>query len=139
MSETLETRPVPQVETKGGVIAYLAVDGAVKAAELYRKAFAAEIAAQHPVDDKGRTMHIHLYVNGSSMMLGDFYEEHGHAKVAPAAITLQLIVDDAQAWFDRAVAAGCEGIMPPQKMFWGDIWGQVRDPFGFVWAFNQAA
>lgn len=139
MSETLETRPVPQVETKGGVVAYLAVDGAVKAAELYQKAFAATVAAQHPVDEKGRTMHIHLYLNGSSVMLGDFYEEHGHGKVAPAAFSMQLIVDDAQAWFDCAVAAGCEGIMPPQKMFWGDIWGQVRDPFGVTWAFNQAA
>jgi uncharacterized glyoxalase superfamily protein PhnB len=139
MSETLESRPVPQVETKGGVIAYLAVDGAVKAAEFYCKAFAAEVAAQHPVDEKGRTMHIHLYVNGSSVMLGDFYEEHGHRKVAPQGFTLQLIVDDINAWFDRAVAAGCEAVVPPQKMFWGDIWGQVRDPFGFAWAFNQAA
>ncbi len=139
MSDTLESRPVPQVETKGGVIAYLAVDGAVQAAEFYRKAFGAEIAAQHPVDDKGRTMHIHLYVNGSSVMLGGFYEEHGHAKVAPQGFTLQLIVDDIHTWFDRAVAAGCEALVPPQKMFWGDIWGQVRDPFGFVWAFDQAA
>jgi uncharacterized glyoxalase superfamily protein PhnB len=139
MSETLESRPVPQVETKGGVIAYLAVDGAVKAAEFYCKAFAAEVAAQHPVDEKGRTMHIHLYVNGSSVMLGDFYEEHGHRKVAPQGFTLQLIVDDINAWFDRAVAAGCEAVVPPQMMFWGDIWGQVRDPFGFAWAFNQAA
>ena len=139
MSDTLESRPVPQVETKGGVIAYLAVDGAVQAAEFYRKAFGAEIAAQHPVDDKGRTMHIHLYVNGSSVMLGDFYEEHGHAKVAPQGFTLQLIVDDIHAWFDRAVAAGCEALVPPQTMFWGDTWGQVRDPFGFIWAFNQGA
>lgn len=139
MSDTLESRPVPQVETKGGVIAYLAVDGAAKAAELYRKAFGAEIAAQHPADEQGRTMHIHLYINGSSVMLGDFYEEHGHAKVAPQGFTLQLIVDDINAWFDRAVAAGCEALVPPQKMFWGDIWGQVRDPFGFVWAFDQAA
>jgi uncharacterized glyoxalase superfamily protein PhnB len=139
MSDTLESRPVPQVETKGGVIAYLAVDGAAKAAELYRKAFGAEIAAQHPADEQGRTMHIHLYINGSSVMLGDFNEEHGHAKVAPQGFTLQLIVDDINAWFDRAVAAGCEALVPPQKMFWGDIWGQVRDPFGFVWAFDQAA
>ena len=60
-------------------------------------------------------------------------------KVAPQGFTMQLIVDDAQGWFDRAVAAGCEGLMPPQKMFWGDTWGQVRDPFGVVWAFNQPA
>lgn len=134
-----EASAIPQVETKGGVVAYLAVDGAAKAAAFYGKAFAATVAFQHPVDDKGRTMHIHLHLNGSSVMLGDFYEEHGHAKVAPQGFTMQLIVGDTQAWFDRAVAAGCEAVTPPQRMFWGDIWGQVRDPWGVVWAFNQPA
>jgi uncharacterized glyoxalase superfamily protein PhnB len=139
MSETLEAPVLPQVETKGGVVCYLSVDGAMKAAEFYKTAFAAEQAFAYPPDEQGRTMHIHLYVNGSSMMLGDFYPEHGHAVQTPAGFTIQLMVDDAQAWFDRAVAAGCEGSVPVQKMFWGDIWGQVRDPFGFIWAFNQPA
>lgn len=139
MPETLEAEAMPQVETKGGVVAYLAIDGAAKAAEFYKQAFGATLAFQHPVDDQGRTMHIHLYVNGSSVMLGDFYPEHGHAKETPAAFTMQLIVDDIHKWFDRAVAAGCEVITPPQKMFWGDTWGQVRDPFGVTWAFNQGA
>lgn len=139
MPDTLETEAMPQVETKGGVVAYLAIDGAAKAAEFYKQAFGATLAFQHPVDDQGRTMHIHLYVNGSSVMLGDFYEEHGFAKVAPQGFTMQLIVDDIHKWFDRAVAAGCEVMTPPQKMFWGDTWGQVRDPFGVTWAFNQGA
>lgn len=139
MSETAEAQVIPQVKTKGGVIAYLAVDGATRAAALYEKAFGATIATQHPVDDQGRTMHVHLYINGSSVMLGDFYPEHGHAKVEPQGFSMQLIVDDIHKWFDRAVAAGCEAVTPPQKMFWGDIWGQVKDPFGVTWAFNQGA
>lgn len=139
MSETLEAPAMPQVDTKGGVVAYLGLDGALKAAELYKAALGAEVAFAHPADDQGRTMHVHLYINGSSVMLGDFYPEQGHAKEAPAAFTMQLIVDDAQAWFDRAVAAGFAGVIPPQKMFWGDIWGQAKDPFGVTWAFNQPA
>ena len=139
MSETLEIPTMPQVETKGGVVAYLAIDGALKAAQFYEKAFAAQMVFHYPADEQGRTMHAHLYINGSSVMLGDFYPEQGHAKQAPAAFTMQLMVDDAQAWFDRAVAAGCEGTVPVQKMFWGDTWGQVRDPFGVIWAFNQPA
>jgi uncharacterized glyoxalase superfamily protein PhnB len=139
MSETLEAPTMPKVETKGSVVAYLGIDGALKAAKFYEQAFAAETAFAHPADEQGRTMHIHLYINDHSVMLGDFYPEHGHAKEAPAGFTMQLMVDDAQAWFDRAVAAGCEGTIPPSKMFWGDTWGQVRDPFGVVWAFNQPA
>jgi PhnB protein len=42
-------------EVKGGVVAYLNVDGAMKAAEFYRRALGAEIIAAHPTDDKGRT------------------------------------------------------------------------------------
>ena len=137
MSETAEVPIMPKIETKGGVVAYLAVDGARKAAEFIKQAFAGEEVWAYPEDEQGRTMHIHLYVNGSSMMLGDFYPEHGHAVEKPAGFTIQLMVDDAQAWFDRAVAAGCEGTVPVQEMFWGDTWGQVRDPFGFIWAFNQ--
>ena len=30
-------------------------------------------------------MHIHLYVNGSSLMLSDAYPEHGYALRAPAS------------------------------------------------------
>lgn len=139
MSDTLEAPAMPQVEVKGGVVAYLGIDGAMKAAQFYEKAFGAQLAFAHPVDEQGRTMHVHLYINGTSVMLGDFYPEHGHGKETPAAFTMQLMVEDAQGWFDRAVAAGCEGTIPPSKMFWGDIWGQARDPFGVVWAFNQPA
>jgi PhnB protein len=121
---------------KGGVIAYLAVDGAMKAAELYKKAFGADVAFVNPPDDKGRTMHVHLHINGSSVMLGDFYPEQGHAKVAPAAFSLMLAVNDADAWFDRAVKAGMTVAMPVQNMFWGDRYGQLKDEFGVLWAVN---
>jgi PhnB protein len=42
---------------------YLLLDGASRAAEFYKRAFGAEEVARQPADDKGRTMHIHLYVN----------------------------------------------------------------------------
>ena len=121
----------------GGVVAYLQVDGAMKAAEFYRRAFGAELAVAHPVDDRGRTMHAHLYVNGSSVMLGDAYPEHGHPLVPPQGFQLLLAVDDIDAWWQRAVAAGATVVMPVADMFWGDRYGQLRDPFGIVWGMNQ--
>ncbi len=121
---------------KGGVVAYLAVDGAVKASELYKKAFNADVAMVNPPDDKGRTMHVHLYINGSSVMLSDFFPEQGHAKVVPQGFSLMLKVDDADKWFDRAVKAGMTAAMPVQNMFWGDRYGQLKDEFGVIWAIN---
>ncbi len=58
--------PAQQIPVKGGVIAYLTVSNASKAADFYVKAFGAQEQFRHPVDEKGRTMHIHLYINGSS-------------------------------------------------------------------------
>lgn len=134
MSETAE---LPKVEVKGGVVAYLSLDGALKAAAFYAKAFGAATVAQYPPDEQGRTMHVHLYINGSSVMLSDFYPEHGHAPETPAAFNLMMPVTDIEARFKRAVDAGCSPQMPPEKMFWGDTYAQVRDPFGVVWSMNQ--
>jgi PhnB protein len=125
------------VPVRGGVVAYVNVEGAMKAAEFYQRAFDAELAVAHPVDDKGRTMHVHLYINDGSLMLSDFYPEHGYPAVKPQAFTLTLNVDDVEAWWKRAVDAGCEVVMPLADMFWGARYGQLRDSFGVLWALNQ--
>jgi PhnB protein len=123
-------------EPKGGLVAYVTVDGAMKAAGFYEKAFGAETANAHPVDDKGRTMHVHLYINGSSLMLSDAYPEHGHPLREPASFSLTLMVEDVDSWFDRAIKAGCTGTQPPSDMFWGDRYAALKDPFGVAWAMN---
>ena len=122
---------------KGGVVAYLNLDGARKAADFYVEAFGAEIAAAHPGDAQRRTPHVHLYINGSSVMLGDFFPEHGHPVMAPQAFTMTLMVDDIHGWWRRAIAAGATAVLPVQEMFWGDLFAQLRDPFGVLWAMNQ--
>ncbi|MEP7246872.1 MAG: glyoxalase/bleomycin resistance/extradiol dioxygenase family protein [Gammaproteobacteria bacterium] len=123
---------------KGGVVPYLEIiDGAMKAAEFYGRAFGAEVAAAHPVDEKGRTMHVHLYINGSSVMLSDGYPEHGHPALPAQGYNLTIMVDDIDRWWKRAIEAGATAVMPPQDMFWGDRYGQLKDPFGVSWSMNQ--
>ncbi|AMB47297.1 glyoxalase/bleomycin resistance/extradiol dioxygenase family protein [Methylobacterium sp. AMS5] len=136
MSETDTTSPA--VPPKGGVVAYLTLDGALRAAEFYRNAFGAAIVASIPPNEKGRTMHVHLVINGTSVMLSDAFPEYGHALQTPQSFSLLLPVEDIAAWWNRAVAAGAEVVMPYQEMFWGDVYGQLRDPFGVIWAMNQA-
>jgi uncharacterized glyoxalase superfamily protein PhnB len=133
----MQTTPAAQAAVKGGVSPYLTVDGAKKAADFYVKALGAEVAAEAPPDPQGRYMHIHLYINGGSVMLSDAFPDHGHPWVPPAGFSLTLQVDDADFWADRAAAAGAEVVTPVADMFWGDRYGQVRDPFGVIWAFNQ--
>jgi PhnB protein len=134
---TTQTAATPHPEILGGIVPYLSLEGASRAAEFYVKAFAAREVFRYPTDDKGRTMHIHLYVNGGSLMLSDAYPEHGHPHQAAQGYTLHLKVDDVDSWWQRAVAAGAEIVLPLQKMFWGDRYGQVRDPFGVLWSMGQ--
>jgi len=121
---------------RGGLVTYLQVDGAMKAAEFYKKAFGATIESYYPPDEQGRTMHVHLYINGNSLMLGDPYPDHGHPLETPAAFSMLLPVDDIDFWWKRAVDAGLTVAMELQVMFWGDRYGQLRDPFGICWAMN---
>jgi uncharacterized glyoxalase superfamily protein PhnB len=136
MDTQTQTSQVALPPVKNGLLPYVTVDGALNAAEFYKRAFGAEEAFVVPVDENGRTMHVHLYVNGSSLMLSDAYPEHGHPFQKHQGFTLQLVVDDIDFWWDRAVAAGAEVVMPVELMFWGDRYGQLRDPFGVSWAIN---
>jgi len=120
-----------------GLVPYLSLSSASGASKFYQKAFGAQEVARHPLDEKGRTMHIHLYINDSSLMLSDPYPEYGHALEKPAAFNLTLQVKDIDAWWNRAIAAGATSVMPVQEMFWGDRYGQLRDPYGVMWSLNE--
>jgi uncharacterized glyoxalase superfamily protein PhnB len=126
----------PLVPLKGGVVPYLMLEGAAEAIEFYKRALGAEEVGPRAAMDDGRLLNSRIDVNGGSIMLMDPMPEHGYPAVPPAAFNLHLQVDDADAWFDRAVAAGCEVIMPMALQFWGDRYGMVKDRFGVVWAFG---
>lgn len=134
MNETPE-----KPEVKGGVAPYLMVDGAMKAAGFYAKAFGAELAAAMPPDESGRTMHVHLYINGGSVMMSDPWPEHGHPLKEHQGTTLHLQVDDVDSWWKRALDAGMTVVMPLERQFWGDRYGQLKDPFGVSWSLASHA
>jgi PhnB protein len=122
-----------------GVIPYLNVVGAAEAADLYKAAFGAIEHRRLPADDGQRLMHCHLEINGGSLMLSDCFPEHGYEHQPSHSFTMQLVVDDIDAWFQRAADAGLEVMNPVALMFWGDRWGSLKDRFGVHWAMNQPA
>lgn len=137
MTIDCEAAKTGSVGVRSGVAPYLSVEGAAKAADFYVKAFNATELVRMPPDDKGRYMHIHLDVNGASVMLADPFPEHGHPYEPLKGVTLHMQVKDVDAWWDRAVKAGCEIVLPLQLMFWGDNYGQLRDPFGVLWSLAE--
>ena len=46
---------------------------------------------------------------------------------------LRIYVDDAEATFERAVAAGARVVTELDDAAWGDRGGRVRDPLGNIW------
>ena len=57
--------------------------------------------------------------------------------IGGTAVVLSLEVDDAAAIFARALAAGASERQPVREMFWGDLHGQLDDPFGHRWNLQQ--
>jgi PhnB protein len=45
-----------------------------------------------------------------------------------------LYLEDVDAAFKQATAAGAKVDAPPADMFWGDRYGKITDPFGHSWS-----
>jgi len=138
MTVQTELKPTQNTAMRG-VIAYIQVVGAAEAVAFYERAFGARELARTATDDGTRLMNCQIEINGGPMMVMDAMPEHGFPFQPSLSFTLQLIVDDGQAWFDRAVAAGCTVTTPFQKMFWGDKWGGVIDPYQIRWGIDEPA
>ena len=120
----------------GGVTAHLTIrEGkGTEAVDFYRNAFGAEELARHMAEDGERIMHSHLRINGGSVMLNDDFPEWPGGVPVPAGVTLHIQTDDADRWWERALAAGAMVRMPLDNQFWGDRYGQVVDPYGHTWS-----
>jgi uncharacterized glyoxalase superfamily protein PhnB len=115
---------------------HLVCAGAALAIDFYKAAFGAEESARLP-GPNGKLMHAAVRIGDSTLMLVDEMPEHG--ALGPKAlkgspVTIHLYVEDADATFARAVAAGAKVTMPLTDMFWGDRYGQLEDPFGHRWS-----
>ena len=121
-----------------GLTPYLTIRGGrgQEAVAFYEKAFGGKEVFRNLADDGKRLLHARVEINGAIVMLSDDFADMrgGNETPAPAACTLHLQVDDAETWAKRAADAGAEITMPVTEMFWGDRYGQLRDPFGHAWS-----
>lgn len=122
-----------------GVYPYLTVKGGNAALDFYSRAFGAQVEYRAYGEDGARIMHARFRVNGGALLLSDdFPEFHGGKESPPPhGVTIHLEVDDADEWWKRAVDAGATVVMPLEDQFWGDRYGQLRDPFGHTWSIGS--
>ena len=128
----------PKSRLMQGVIPYIAVEGADDAIAFYKRAFGATLVGDIARDERGRILNATLDVNGGALMLLDHMAELGEPPARGShAFTLQLVTVEGDAFWDRAVKAGCTVAMPFETQFWGDRYGRLEDPFGLVWAIDE--
>lgn len=128
----MSVKPIP--EGFHSITPYLGVDKAADAIEFYQKAFNATLAMRLDMPD-GKVGHAELRIGNSPLMLGSPCDESpfGSPRDGHTSVGIHLYVNDVDAQYKQAIAAGAIAISAPKDQFYGDRSGTLKDPFGHVW------
>jgi PhnB protein len=111
----------------------LTLDDAAATIDWYKKAFGAEERYRSAGPD-GKILHAEITVGNSIIMVNDVMMGFkGPKALGGSPASLWVYVDDSDAMFSRAVAAGATVQVPIADQFWGDRGGAVADPAGYTW------
>jgi len=108
---------------------YLLVDGVAKLLAFLTQAFDAEVLVNMP-GPAGKIMHAQVRIGDSMIMMGDG-AAGGPWEPTPGMVYLYL--EDVDATYKRALAAGAATVMEPADQFYGDRMGGVKDVTGNTW------
>jgi uncharacterized glyoxalase superfamily protein PhnB len=107
---------------------YIIVNGASQFIDFLKNAFDGVERLRVPNPD-GKLMHAEVAVGNGMIETGDANEQ-----IPPAPTDIHLYVNNADATFDHALAAGATSIYrPADEHPSGDRWGALKDPFGNNW------
>jgi PhnB protein len=115
----------------------LTLDDAARAIEWYKKALGIEERGR-AVGPDGKIMHAELRLGDSRIMVHDaMMGGRGPQAMGGSPASLWVYVEDCDALFNRAVAAGAQVASGPMgsvsDQFWGDRAGTFTDPQGYRW------
>lgn len=128
-----KVNPIPEGYTT--VTPYLIVRDAARAIDFYKRAFGAtELFRMN--DESGKIGHAELQIGNARFMLADENPERGYKSpqtLGGSPIGMVLYMDDCDASYKQAIAAGAKSLREPADQFYGDRSGGVEDPYGFQW------
>jgi len=129
----MAVKPIP--EGYHTVTPYLVVKGGARALDFYKQAFGAKELFRFP-GPGGKIMHAEIKIGDSPIMLADEFPEMGATSpesLGGTPVGIMLYVENVDALFNKAVAAGAKVSRPVIDQFYGDRSGTVTDPFGHKW------
>ena len=115
---------------------YLMLRGAAAAIDFYKHVFGATELLRVPMPEN-RIGHAEIKIGNSLIMLADECPERGAKSpqtIGGTAVGLHLYVENCDAVFAKAIAAGAKQIRPVENQFYGDRSGMFTDPFGHNWS-----
>jgi PhnB protein len=113
---------------------YLVVNDAARAIDFYKRAFGATELMRMDAP-QGKIGHAELKIGDSVLMLADeMGPNRSPQSLGGSPVSIFLYVTDVDTAFQKAVAAGATVDKPLENMFWGDRFGQLKDPFGHTWS-----
>jgi PhnB protein len=116
----------------------LSVRNGARAVEFYRNAFGA--AELFRIDDKSGAVVARLSVGSAEFWVAD--ESPKHFNFSPeslggGSVRMVMTVEDPDAVFGRAVAAGATIVAPLADQSYGWRVGRIADPFGHHWEIGK--
>jgi len=125
----------PAMERYNSLQPYLIIKNCAAALEFYVKAFGA-VERMRMARPDGRIGHAEIQLGDTVVMMADEHPEIGalspdHYGGSP--VSLHLYVEDCDASFRQAVAAGAKPVREPADQPYGDRNAGVLDPFGYKW------
>ena len=112
------------------VTPFMNIKNAAEAIKHYNEAFGAEVVREHLRPD-GKIAIAVLKIGNSFVHVSDAIND------PETSSGIQLSVENADAWWQRAVDAGCQVRMPLQDTPWGMRFGTLTDKIGNRWSVAQ--
>jgi PhnB protein len=114
---------------------YLIIRNCAAAIEFYKAAFGATERMRMNRPD-GRIGHSEIQIGDTCVMMADEHPEIGAlspAHYGGSPISLHFFVEDCDARFQQAIAAGAKPVREPADQPYGDRNAGILDPFGYKW------
>jgi PhnB protein len=129
----MPVKPIP--DGYHSVTPYLVIKGAAEALEFYKSVFGATELMRFD-GPNGTLAHAEIKIGNSPLMISDEWPDmgfRGPKSIGGSPVGIMIYVEDADAMFAKAVAAGGTVTKPLQDQFYGDRSGSITDPWGHMW------